>query len=94
MKWHQKMLLKQKLVSMKSVGSQSHLKSAFVDSTFFTRIKDDQYQSTTGCVIYTYGDLVEWLTRKQSRRMMLMAASKYVALNDATQVITFIQSLK
>lgn len=35
----------------------------------------------------------DWGTRKQSRTMTLMAAAKYVALNDVTKTILFIRAL-
>ena len=66
--------------------------TAFVDVSFASA-KEDQLQSTTGFLIYTFGDLIDWETKKQSRSMTSTAAAEFVAINDTLKEIMFIRSL-
>lgn len=74
---------------------KSHGKNAltcFVDASFATA-KDSAYESTTGFVIYNYGNLVNWGSRKQSAAQTSTAAAEYAALNDAAKELVFLRHL-
>ena len=66
--------------------------TAFVDASLASA-KEDQLQATTGFLIYTFGDLIDWGTKKQSRSMTSTAAAEFVAMNDTMKEIMFIRSL-
>ncbi len=66
--------------------------TCFVDASFITA-SDDQYQSTSGMLLYTFGDLISWATKKQQRSVTSTAAAEFTALNDSIKEIFFIRYL-
>lgn len=74
----------------KSNGQRSI--TSFVDASFASA-QDDQFQSTTGFQIYSYGDLVDWGVCKQACSMTSTASAEYVAMNDAVKNIEFLRKM-
>lgn len=63
--------------------------TCFVDASFASA-KDAAYESTTGFVIFSYGNLVTWNSKKQSSAQTSTAAVEYTAMNDASKELIFI----
>ncbi len=52
-----------------------------------------RYKSTTGCVIQLYGDSIAWLCRKQPAITTSTTESEFVAVAEASTLITFLREL-
>lgn len=66
--------------------------TCFIDASFATA-SDNEYQSTSGFLLYTFGDLVNWSTQKQQHSVTSTAAAEFIALNDSIKEISFIRFL-
>ena len=65
---------------------------AYVDAAFADS-KDDQFQSTGGHLVFVFGDLIGWNTRKQKRTATSTAEAEYQALNDSVREVAVIRHL-
>lgn len=65
---------------------------AYVDASF-ADAKDCKFQSTGGYLIFSYGDLIAWSTKKQNRTAVSTTEAEYIALNDARKEISFVSEL-
>ncbi len=53
----------------------------------------NRYKSTTGCIIQLYGDSVAWLCRKQPAITTSTTEAEFVAVAEASTLITFLREL-
>jgi hypothetical protein len=65
---------------------------SYVDASF-ADASDSKYESTTGNLIFNYGNLISWSTRKQNRTSTSTSEAEYVALNDTVREIIFLREM-
>lgn len=54
---------------------------------------DPNARSTTGYLVYLYGDLVSWQTKKQTQLALSSAEAEYIAASQACRQIVSVKSL-
>ncbi len=65
---------------------------SYVDAAF-ANCADDQCQSTSGFLIFNFGDLIFWSTAKQKSTATSTAEAEYQALNLAVKEILFVRNM-
>ncbi len=77
-------------LTFESKGNKSCV--TFVDASF-ANVRDEPYQSTTGFLTFSFGNLIHWTTSKQRSTAMSTAESEFYTLNQAIHEFIFFKDI-
>ena len=66
--------------------------TCYVDAAF-ADVKDGNFESTNGHLLFHFGNLISWSTHKQKRTATSTTEAEYIGLNDAVKEVAFIRDL-